>query len=216
MIEIGQLLSKTVDTIYSQAMGKLVPIKDVPFWYVRHGQTDWNLENRAMGQTDIPLNAHGEHQAVVARSCLVGEKIATICHSPLSRAKRTAEIFNEVLDCKLVEIEELREFNLGPYEGRIKGDWFQDWKTGMELPQTEFYVNFMNRALVGINKALSFSGPVLIVAHGGVYWAIEQALQVIAKEGIQNCVPVFHKPTINEKWQIQEVFPKGNPFSKGN
>lgn len=209
MIEVEEQLSKTIDSIYPQAVGKLTAIKDVPFWYVRHGQTNWNLENRAMGQTDIPLNANGEQQAVVARSCLVGEKIATICHSPLSRAKRTAEIFNEVLNCKLLEIGELREFNLGPYEGRIKADWFQDWKAGMELPETESHANFINRALVGINKALSSSGPVLIIAHGGVYWAIEQALQVVSENGIQNCVPIFHKPPINkhEKWQIQEVLP---------
>ncbi|MBS3922777.1 MAG: histidine phosphatase family protein [Nitrosarchaeum sp.] len=59
MIEVEQQLSKTIGSIYPQAVGKLTAIKDVPFWYVRHGQTNWNLENRAMGQTDIPLNACG-------------------------------------------------------------------------------------------------------------------------------------------------------------
>lgn len=184
----------------------MMMIKDVPFWYVRHGQTDWNLENRAMGQTDIPLNINGEHQAFLARNHLIGENIATICHSPLLRAKRTAEIFNELLNCNLVELEELREFDLGPYEGKIKEKWFQDWRAGVEIPKTESFANFIKRALAGINKALCLPGPVLIVAHGGVYWAIEQTLQVFAEGGLQNCIPVFHEPPMNEheKWQVHK------------
>lgn len=187
------------DHISSQAS-----IKEIPFWYVRHGQTDWNVEDKAMGQTDIPLNFTGEQQAHLASKHLAGEKIATICHSPLSRAKKTAEILQGVLNCNLVEIEELREFNLGSYEGQKKEKWFQDWKSGIELPGTESYRAFIHRAVIGINKALSLSGPVLIVAHGGVYWAIEHALQLNQESGIQNCVPVFHESPKNqhEKWKI--------------
>lgn len=177
-----------------------MPIKDVPFWYVRHGQTDWNLENRAMGQTDIPLNATGEQQAILTRSCLRGEKIATICHSPLARAKKTAEIFNGVLHCKLVEIEELREFNLGPYEGKIKDDWFQDWRAGVQLPETESYENFINRALVGINKALSASGPILIVAHGAFIGPLSKRYSLSQKEECKIVCPFFiDLPLIDRK-----------------
>jgi len=212
MIEVEQQLLKEGGDVSPQLVEKLTAIREVSFWYIRHGQTDWNLENRLMGSTDISLNTNGERQALLARNHFVGEKITTICHSPLSRAKKTAEILNKTLNCNLIEIEELKECNLGPYEGQIFGKWFQDWKAGMELQATESYTNFISRALVGINKALYLPGPVLIVAHGGVYWAIEQTLQVCIEGGLHNCIPVFHEPPNNKyaKWQVYKKTPLQN------
>lgn len=205
MLEDKQLLKKADDNPLN-LLRKLLSIKPVPFWYVRHGQTNWNLENRAMGHTDIPLNIHGERQAYLARRALVGQNITTICHSPLSRAKRTAEIINEELNCDLVQLEELKECGLGSYEGQLKGQWFRDWRGGLELPKAESFANFLDRALVGINKALCFPGTVLIVAHGGVYWAIEQALQIVIEGGLQNCLPIFHQPPQkdHQTWRLQK------------
>jgi len=40
-----------------------VRLNPVPFWFLRHGETDWNAEGRSQGQTDIPLNAVGLMQA---------------------------------------------------------------------------------------------------------------------------------------------------------
>ena len=185
----------------------MLSITATPFYYVRHGQTDWNRERRCMGQTDIPLNAHGKHQAMLARNRLMGLGITTICHSPLLRAKMTAEIIQETLNCKLVEIEELREFNLGSYEGKIKDKWFQDWRSGAVIPQAETYAHFIERCLKGINTALALPGLVLIIAHGGVYCAIEHATCVFIEGGLQNCIPFFHEPPKieDEKWTIHSV-----------
>lgn len=184
-------------------------ILSVPFYYVRHGQTDWNLENRAMGRMDIPLNSQGINQAVAARMRLLGAGITTICHSPLLRAKMTAEIFNEILNCPLIEIEELSEFNLGPYTGRVKEQWFKDWRSGKKLEGTELYEDFIERSLVGVNKALSLPGLVLIIAHGGVYWSIKYALQIDLEKDLPNCEAVFHCPLPDEqeKWEIISVNP---------
>ena len=175
-------------------------IKRVPFYYIRHGQTDWNAQNRAMGQADIPLNAIGIKQPVAARNRLIGSGIATICCSPLSRAKQTAELFNQTLNAALVEVEELREFYLGPYQGQVKEQWFKDWRLGTAFPETENYADFIVRASKGLSKALDFPGPILIVAHGGVYWALEQLVQSGKKE-IPNCIPVFYEPLPNGKWK---------------
>lgn len=185
-------------------MSKITPI---PFYYVRHGQTDWNLENRAMGITDIPLNQHGINQAKNARGLLANAGINTICCSPLMRAKMTAEIFNETLNCEMVVIEELHEFNLGTYAGQIIGAWFDDWMKGAPLPGGELYADFRERCAIGVNKALNRKGLTLIIAHGGVFWSIEHALNTRLNQDLPNCVPAFHIPPVseNESWKISLV-----------
>lgn len=178
----------------------LIPL---PFIFIRHGQTDWNLESRTQGRTDIPLNATGIAQAHQAKKLLKGHSIDTICYSPLLRAKQTAEILNEELNCKMICIEDLAEFHLGHYEGRTKGQWFEDWKMGKITENVEPIHEFLQRALNGINTALSYSPNVLIVAHGGIYWAIKQYLPNEDFD-IHNCVPVLHYPPNGEKgWERQ-------------
>ncbi|HLB52441.1 MAG: hypothetical protein A3E80_06480 [Chlamydiae bacterium RIFCSPHIGHO2_12_FULL_49_9] len=133
-------------------------IKPVPFYYIRHGQTDWNLENRVMGRRDIPLNEKGINQALSARNHLLGCGIKTICHSPLLRARMTAEIFNEVLQCELVSIDDLQEFDLGSSSGQIIGPWIDEWRLGEKLSGGETYDAFKERCINGINQSprLSF------------------------------------------------------------
>lgn len=63
-------------------------------YLVRHGQTDWNIEHRIQGQTDVPLNATGRAQAVELSEKLSNFNIQKIISSDLSRAKETAEIIN--------------------------------------------------------------------------------------------------------------------------
>lgn len=161
----------------------------VPFYFIRHGQTDWNYEHKAMGVTDIPMNELGESQAQKAIDLLRDVPITKIFHSPLKRAKRTAEILNETLQCEMVAIDELKEFNLGSYAGEVIGDWFDDWLAGRSLPQGETFTEFVERSLIGVERALQEEGPVLIVAHGGTYWAIQQALELLELPDLANCVP---------------------------
>jgi probable phosphoglycerate mutase len=149
-------------------------LKDVPFYFVRHGETDWNLNRRAQGQIDIPLNATGLAQARAAAEIVRGLGIRTICTSPLSRAFETARHAHEAAGgCDFLVIDELKECRLGADEGRDGGDWFTDWREGRYLPEgAEVYEDFLLRALGGVNKALEAQGPVLVVAHGGVFWSV--------------------------------------------
>lgn len=59
---------------------------------VRHGETDWNLDGRLMGQKDVPLNGKGREQAEVLRNKLANMSFDCCYSSPLSRASETAEI----------------------------------------------------------------------------------------------------------------------------
>ena len=63
-----------------------------PFWFLRHGETDWNAQNLAQGNVDIPLNEHGLAQARAAAAALIGRGIEVIAASPLGRARQTADI----------------------------------------------------------------------------------------------------------------------------
>ena len=66
----------------------------MPYYFVRHGQTDWNKEKRLQGIRDIPLNETGLNQArelrkQVEQNNLFFDKVYT---SPLTRAVVTAEM----------------------------------------------------------------------------------------------------------------------------
>jgi probable phosphoglycerate mutase len=83
---------------------------------LRHGQTEWSVNGRHTGRTDIPLTPAGEEQARTAGSTLrtlVGGP-ALVISSPRQRALRTAELAGLRVD----EVtEELAEWNYGDYEG---------------------------------------------------------------------------------------------------
>jgi len=148
-------------------------LREVPFYFLRHGETDWNLHRKAQGQIDIPLNATGIAQAKAAAEIVRGLGIRTVCASPLSRAYETARHACEAAGCTIQVLDELKECNLGADEGRDGGEWFADWREGRYLPDgAEVYEEFLMRALGGVNKALEAEGPVLVVAHGGVFWSV--------------------------------------------
>lgn len=167
----------------------MIELKD--FYFLRHGETDWNLEHRGMGQKDIPLNRRGEEQAIQSAAILQREPIKNICHSPLNRAKRTAQIISEKIGAPLIEIPGLIECCWGEKEGQIKGKWTEDWIAGADIPGAESYESFLLRALRGINSAILNPGPVLIVSHGGVFWGVQKYAQVGARYDLRNCVPVL-------------------------
>ena len=63
-------------------------------YLVRHGQTDWNIEKKTQGHTDIPLNGTGKRQAEELAEKIADLKIDRIISSDLLRARETAEIMN--------------------------------------------------------------------------------------------------------------------------
>jgi len=87
------------------------------FYVLRHGQTDWNVQMRLQGSTDIPLNETGRVQAHVAAKILAGEGITKIIASPLSRALETARIVGAVAGIEPVVDDRLIERNFGLFEG---------------------------------------------------------------------------------------------------
>lgn len=167
------------------------------FYFLRHGETDWNREDRAQGRIDIPLNATGLVQARDAAACVVGLPIVTICTSPLSRARVTAEIVGDRIGLEPIVLDELVECNWGDREGSVKGPWYEDWKDGRATPPgSEACENFHQRAIDGINRALERPGPVLVVCHGGIFGAIRRFGGLNPSYSIPNALPVRLDPPI--------------------
>ena len=175
------------------------------FFYVRHGETDWNRARKLQGSSNIPLNETGIAQAHTAKAKLAGSKISRIFCSPLQRARKTADIINEVLNCQIEEIPDLREWHFGSSEGSPYFDWLHELFNGdtSNVPgDVEPLENFMARTTDAINYALEHDGPILIVAHGGTYVPARNCLPPNQRESLKNCLPVRHDPPTekNGEW----------------
>lgn len=178
-----------------------------PFYYLRHGETDWNRARRQQGQTDIPLNDTGRAQARVAAALLADCGIATVCTSPLQRAGETAQIVNRALGANLVVLDGLIECHWGVGEGRINDGWYEDWRVGGSLEGAETHADFVARSLAAVNEALEFPGPVLIAGHGGVYRAVKIHARLDLDFHLSNGVPVHHVPPNSDYpwWTAREL-----------
>ncbi len=88
-------------------------------WLLRHGNTDWATSGQHTGRTDIPLNAAGEAAARARANDLASHTFALTLCSPLSRARRTAELAEVTPDA----IDpDLLEWDYGAWEGRTTAD----------------------------------------------------------------------------------------------
>ena len=170
-------------------------LRPVPFWFLRHGETDWNAQGLSQGRTDIPLNAVGLAQARRAARIRKGSGIAAVVASPLSRARVTAEIAAEALGLPVSFDDDLREVNFGEQEGRPMGDWYDDWIAGTYTPErAEPFPVLLARAVLAVNRALERPAPVLVVAHGALFRALRLAFGLEPNVRTPNALPIRCEP----------------------
>ena len=83
-------------------------------YFVRHGETEWNVKKKIQGKTDIPLNENGIRQAKELACQLVEEDISVkhVYHSPQLRAAETARIAAEALHATCIPLDGLVEMNI--------------------------------------------------------------------------------------------------------
>ena len=92
-------------------------------YFVRHGQTVWNVENKICGAYDSPLTEKGREQARMTALKIQTEinegrmHIDSILASPLSRAYDTAQEISNIIHIPVKVEERLREQNFGKWEG---------------------------------------------------------------------------------------------------
>ena len=83
---------------------------------VRHGITQYNVEERYTGQADIPLTKLGEYQAASVGKYLAREKLDVIFSSDLQRARDTAQAIALYHNLPVLEDPDLREIGMGQWE----------------------------------------------------------------------------------------------------
>ena len=190
-----------------------------PFWYLRHGETDWNARGLSQGRTDIALNASGLAQGERAGSVLASgaeafAPIARIVSSPLGRALRTAEIVADAMAASghrrlpITTDPDLREVCFGVQEGEPMGDWYDSWIAGDFTPDgAEVFADLMVRATGAVNRATAGEGVVLIVCHGAMFRALRKVMNLPANVRLPNAVPLWLEPGANADvpWSLTEV-----------
>lgn len=158
-------------------------------YFVRHGETDWNVKKKIQGKTDIPLNENGRRQAEqLAKELKNRQEAGTfqVVHaytSPQLRAAETAQIAADALGVKCSKLEGLMEMDLGEWEGsnweKIEveyNDVYDTWNSHRrytKTPQGESYNEVLARTLTALEQILKEqTDNVLVVTHSAVLMAL--------------------------------------------
>jgi probable phosphoglycerate mutase len=147
---------------------------------VRHGQSEWNATGRWQGRADPPLTDEGRRQSKVAGGAL-GTFDAVVA-SPLLRAAETATIIAERLGIGPVLTDpDLVERDAGEWQGLTRSQIQEGWPgfldDGRRPPGYEPGDAMLTRTLSVLERISERmgDGDVLVVSHGGVVYALEEA-----------------------------------------
>ena len=167
-------------------------------YFVRHGETVWNVENKICGMTDSPLTENGRAQARQTGALVhaSGLHIDEILYSPLSRAADTAKAIAAATGIPAREEPRLREQCFGKYEGtprdgaefKVSKTHFADRYDGGEsmLQLAQRLYNLLDELKADENKTY------LLVAHNGIARVVQSYFYDMTNEeyaafGIRNC-----------------------------
>lgn len=138
---------------------------------LRHGQTDWNIDFRLQGVTDIPLNETGIGQARLAAEVIVTTDWDLILTSPLSRARDTAQIVADAHGFSEFLVEPLLlERSFGEAEGLGHEEWRSKYSDTNTVPGGESLAELEIRSWKLLESLLeNYAGQrVLAVSHGAL------------------------------------------------
>ncbi len=186
-------------------MGKLV--------LVRHGQSQWNLENRFTGWVDVPITPLGEQEAHRAGRELKGIKFDTAFTSELMRAQQTLNIILEEIgqtSLPVTKDKSLNERHYGDLQGLDKAETAKKygdqqvhiWRRSFDVkpPNGESLKDTAERTLPYFKTTIlpaAMKGNVLISAHGNSLRAIVMDLEKLTPEqimlvNIETCRPIYY------------------------
>ena len=166
-------------------------------YFVRHGESQWNVEDKICGVTDSPLTEKGHQQAIETGNTILrlGIQADMILHSPLQRAKDTAQHISEITGIPMKEEPRLIEQAFGVWEGtspRNNRDFYQaklNFINSFGTGESMFRVAQRIYNLLDDLKADDHT--YILVAHNGIARFVKSYFQDLGNEefaafGIQN------------------------------
>jgi 2,3-bisphosphoglycerate-dependent phosphoglycerate mutase len=195
-------------------MGKMV--------LIRHGESQWNLENRFTGWIDVPLSAKGEKEAKAAGEKLLGIRFEAAYVSVLKRAIDTLRIVLDVIGQATIPIEKdqaLNERMYGDLQGLNKDETVRKygaeqvklWRRSYDVrpPGGESLQDTAQRVLPyyerHIKPQILTGRNVLVVAHGNSLRALVMSLDRLSREEVLELNIPTGKPLLYELSNQGEV-----------
>ena len=143
---------------------------------IRHGDTDWNVEEIFRGRVDVELNEAGIKQAELLTKHLAGESIVAIYSSPLKRALKTAEVIADSHFIDVTPAPELIDFDYGKWQGlshdTVKEKYqtlYAQWLNNphlVKVPKGESLNDVRERATSLVDRIITkHKGTIALVSH---------------------------------------------------
>jgi probable phosphoglycerate mutase len=167
--------------------------------FIRHGETDWNRQQRFQGQIDVPLNPVGHAQAERLAARLTSEPAQRFFSSDLSRARETAAPVGRAWQMPPLTLPGFREQSFGVLEGldvpTIRERHPDLWARWLEhsadfaLPGGESLRQFHARVIAAVRElADAHPGASLaVVTHGGVLDMLWRTAHGLPLDGLRRC-----------------------------
>jgi len=147
-------------------------------YILRHGETEWNAIGKSQGHLNSDLTENGVDQAEKLGAKLKNIEFDKVFVSPLGRTRQTSELLMKYHDTKIEYLDEIREINLGAWQGMVKkdieeqfGDEYDRYRYDPEnfvsIGGESFY-QLKARVQQGLDKITKSdaTGNVLVVTHG--------------------------------------------------
>jgi len=182
------------------------------FYFIRHGETDWNKIRRLQGRSDIELNQTGIDQAEKASETLKNQNFDHIISSPLKRAHKTAEIISRKHHgINITTHPQLVEQCFGEYEGKLLEELCLKHGVQNSRELQPYYPNnaeSLSELKLRATQALksifhNYEGNILIVSHG-LFGSIMSENLGLKNIRFNNASPYFFRKE-NNKYTLEEL-----------
>ena len=115
---------------------------------------------------------------------------------------------SKALGLPVVDVSGLEEMDVGPYEGVADYSWVAPWREDKAVNGIEPFPVVRRRVAEAANRALGTASHVLIVAHGGVFWALQHLCRAPFTP-LANCRPAHLAPVGESAWRIEMLSQAG-------
>ena len=167
-------------------------------YFVRHGESQWNVQDKICGATDIPLTEKGHQQAINTGRVIVeaGIHADEILYSPLQRAAETARHISEMTGIPLREEPRLTEQNFGIWEGTSPRNSLAFYQAKLNFINSfgngESMFRVAQRVYNLLDELKNGNRTCILVAHNGIARFVKSYFEDMGNEdfaafGVNNC-----------------------------